>query len=209
MKELCSQIKDKNWKLGILIITWIIVMGIGATYAYNQHHVKQENLLKASLVSGEIEENDNSVEESQGFELRPGEVEKRVRFKNTGEKAVFIRVSFGETWLGKADELLVLDDTYVTLHWSDAWNDEWQLGDDGWYYYKRILKSKETTAEVLSSVEFASSSNMPAIYQNAIYQLFFTMEVVQYSEEEDVNNDALQKVFNRTATIVNDIVIWN
>ena len=201
--------QDRNWRIGFLIIASLIVMGSRATYAYNQHHVGQENFLKASLVAGEIEENGEAVDEENGFELREGITKKRVCFKNTGERAVFVRVAFGETFLARGDEMLPLEDTYVTLNWTDEWSEEWQLAEDGWYYYKQILKSKEATAEVLSSVEIAPFKDMPVAYQHATYQLAFTMEVVQYSEEVAVNDDALKKAFNRTATVINDVVTWN
>ena len=193
-----------------MITAALAISVVGVTYTYNQHNNKLTNLLKASLVAGEILENGKSVAEDNGFELKPGEeILKRVKFRNTGEVAVFVRVSFAETWLGSSSGWVVGENTYTKLHWTDEWHEEWQRKEDGWYYYKKILPSNETTAEVLSSVEFSSLEEVATQYQNSNYHLTFTMEVVQYSDEVLVNDAALESTFNRTATITDGVVLWN
>ena len=209
MRKWWFQGKQKINMASVLTILMLIVTGVGSTYAYNHHSTQQENLLKASKVAAEIIENGNSVDESKGFEIKHGEnIEKRVRFKNTGEAAVFIRVSFGEAWIGSQGEWLASDNEYAILHWTSAWADEWYKCDDGWYYYKKILKPNEITAEVLSSVIFESYENIPEEYLEANYQLFFTMEVVQYSDDMMVNSGALREGFDRSATVADSIVTW-
>ena len=209
MGKLWSRIKQNSWKLSTTVV--ILAVGVmGATYTYNQHNNELDNLLKASLVAGEILENESSVGEDNQFELRQGaKIPKHVKFSNTGEAPVFMRVSFSETWLGDIEGWLVGEDTYTKLHWTNEWHEEWQLKEDGWYYYKKILPSNTTTAEVLSAVKFVALEELPLTYRNSNYQLTFTMEVVQYSDEVTVNNDALKSAFNRTATVTDGEVRWN
>jgi hypothetical protein len=210
MKKIGFLGKERRWVLGVLLIVLITIGGGGVTYAYNQHNATQDNRLKAHRVAGEIIEKGMSSSTGQWSPMNlGGETEKKIQFRNNGETAVFVRVSFSETWLSNANEWLETDAAYTTLNWTDAWADEWQLGIDGWYYYKKLLKSNTTTAEVLASVEFEASNGMLEEYQDAIYQLFFTMEVVQYSKETAVNILALKQAFNREATVTNDNVIWN
>jgi hypothetical protein len=202
--------KEKLWSLSVLLIVLIAIGCGGVTYAYNQHNVTQDNNLKAHQVIGEIIEKGMSLGTSQWSPMNLGsKTEKKIQFINNGETAVFVRVSFSETWLSDANEWLETDDAYTILNWTDAWTEEWQLGEDGWYYYNKLLNSNTTTAEILTSVEFESSDSMLEEYQEAIYQLFFTMEVVQYSKETVVNDLALKQAFNRKATVTNDNVIWN
>jgi len=210
MKKIGFLGKERRWVLGVLLIVLVTIGGGGVTYAYNQHNATQDNRLKAHRVAGEIIEKGMSSSTGQWSPMNlGGETEKKIQFRNNGETAVFVRVSFSETWLSNANEWLETDAAYTTLNWTDAWADEWQLGTDGWYYYKKLLKSNATTAEVLASVEFEASNGMLEEYRDAIYQLFFTMEVVQYSKETAVNILALKQAFNREATVTNDNVIWN
>ena len=193
-----------------MITAFLIVRGIDASYAYNQHNTELDNMLRASSVAGEIIENENSTEESEPFELRPGgETPKRVRFKNAGEADVFVRVSFSELWTSKDGNWLANDYNYTTLHWTSMWQKAWELKKDGWYYYKYVLSSKDMTAEVLSSVEFAPYEELLPEYRDGTYQLLFTMEVLQVSAEVAVNNDALAKAFGRTATVTDGVVAWD
>lgn len=209
MKKLWSQVRQNNWVLIGAIAVVFATAGIGATYAYNQHDTNLDNLLRAFSVSGEIIENGKSVGDGVEFDLNPGrESQKRVRFKNTGEAAVFVRVSFGVNWMSR-DEWLVNHSQYVKLNWTDAWDEEWEPGDDGWYYYKKILPSNTLTKEILTSVEFGDYDKVPMKYLNADYRLFFVMEVVQYSDEDEVNNNALKDVFNRSATVKDGNIVWN
>jgi len=210
MKKLRWQIKRNHLVLGAIIAMLLMIGGTGVTYAYNQHNTRLDNLLKASSVAGEIIENGSTVGEDNQLVLTPnGETEKRVCFKNIGEADTFVRVTFSEAWIGSGGEWLINNAAYTTLNWSDEWKQEWQLKDDGWYYYKKILPSKATTKEVLSSVGFASFDELPPEYRRGTYQLFFTMEVLQYSEEEAVNVEALEKAFGRTATVTKGEVAWN
>ena len=210
MKKLWLQAKQKKWILIVVSAMLLIVGGLSATYAYNQHNTELDNMLRASSVAGTIIENEKPVGESNRFELRPGgETPKRVRFKNTGEANVFVRVAFSETWAGNNNEWLANNYKYTTLHWTSTWQKAWELKNDGWYYYKEILPSQAMTDEVLSSVEFASYETLPLAYQNGTYQLHFTMEFLQYSEEAIVNERALERVFGRTATVADGIVTWN
>lgn len=209
MREFWFQKNQKNNAIRTIAIMIVVVFGVGTTYAYNLHSIQQDNRLKASKVEGEIIENGNFVEEESSFLLvKGGTTKKEVQFKNTGVSAVFVRVSFGETWRDGFGAWLTGDNEYVTLHWTKEWEDEWQLGDDGWYYYKKILEPNTLTAEVLTAVEFESDENLPLEYQSAYYQLFFTMESVQYSEDMEVNDGALESVFDRSATVTDGVVTW-
>jgi len=208
MRELWLK-KGQVKSLVILILMTLIVLGVGVTYAYNQHNTQVDNFLKASQVAGEIIENGQLVGVEKPFSLDPGyDVEKRVQFKNTGEAPVFVRISFGETWLDSDGKWLTNDNEYATLYWTEAWAEEWQLKADGWYYYKKILKPDALTSEILTNVEFDAHENLQLEYQTAKYQLFFTMEVVQCSADMTVNDKALKATFGRGATITEDVVIW-
>ena len=208
MKEkLCLLLKSKGVKAKLVVVTGLIlaITVLGATYAFKSHENQLTNLLKAHKVSGKIIENGGSPGTEAGeeeFTLTPGSnVTKEVQFENTGDTAVFLRVAYAEMWTAQDGKLLTHDPSYATPNWATAWGSEWSDGGDGWYYYNKILKAGDTTDEVLSSVSFLNTPALPTEYAQGNYQLTFAMEMVQCSNEELVNTDALSKTFGKTATI--------
>jgi len=209
MKEkLCQVFKNKNFITKAVVVTALVltVTILGATYAYQKHANELDNLLKAHSISGEIIENDASVEDNQGdFSIIPGaNVIKKVQFKNNSDAAVFIRVAYAETWMDEDGALLAHNPLYATPNWTIAWtasNGQWHSGGDGWYYYKSILKAGDITPAVLNNVRFANAATLPSEYATGQYQLTFVMEMMQCSGESTVNTNALTATFGKTATV--------
>ena len=211
MKEkLCLLLRKSGIKAKVLVITSLIltITVLGTTYAFKSHNSQLTNLLKAHKVSGGIIENGGSPEGGEGdFTFTPGgNTTKKVQFENTGDAAVFLRVAYAQTWLDKDGELLAHgpsapDPSYATPNWTGNWTSEWFYGDDGWYYYKKVLKAGDITDEVLDSVGFLNTPALPDEYATGKYELTFIMEIVQCSDEAKVNEDALSKTFGKKATI--------
>jgi len=205
MKEkLCLMLKNKGFALKLAVVTALVLTMtiLGATYAYQRHENRLDNLLKAHSVSGEIIENGNPTGEQEDFTINPGAtIPKEVQFKNNSDAAVFLRVAYAETWMDKDDALLPYNGTHATPNWSGDWSSQWSDGGDGWYYYKVILKAGDTTPVVLDSVEFLNTPALPSDYADGKYQLTFVMEMVQCSDEPTVNTNALSATFGKTATV--------
>lgn len=93
-------------------------------------------------------------------------------------------------------------DDIAVKTFTPAWEENWQEGDDGWYYYKKVLLAGKATQPILESVSIV---NVPEEYRRANYRLFFKAEVVQCSDgsntlnSDEVNADALQKLFKMQA----------
>ena len=139
------------------------------------------------------------------------QVEKEVQFKNTGTAPVFLRVSYAEFWKdadGKVISGLVDGNEVVNKNWTEAWQNDWFDGGDGWYYYKKVLPANEMTAKVLTSLKF--DSNYAEIFQTADYTLKFVSEAVQYSDDDSVNHRAVQANFGRDFKVIsNNVITWN
>ena len=104
--------------IALLAIMVLIVSSIGVTVAYFSAETRAEGEAKLSL-RGEtvIDEGDD-------------ETEKNVTIQNTGETDVIVRVAFfGPSGLEKGLEITAGSD--------------WVKGDDGFYYYKKILRAAE------------------------------------------------------------------
>jgi len=86
MKEkLCLMLKNRGFVAKLVVVTSLVLTMtiLGATYAYQRHENRLDNLLKAHSISGEIIENDASVTNNQkNFGIIPGaNVGKKVQFK--------------------------------------------------------------------------------------------------------------------------------
>ena len=109
---------------------------------------------------------------------------------------------------GKVISGLVDGNEVVNKNWTEAWQNDWFDGGDGWYYYKKVLPANEMTAKVLTSLKF--DSNYAEIYQTADYTLKFVSEAVQYSDDDSVNHRAVQANFGRDFKVIsNNVITWN
>ena len=191
----------KAWVL-LWLLFFLVLAGIGLTYAYTPHAVQQSNRLKAHTVSVDTDEKTPS----SGLAVRPGEtVQKEVRFQNTGNAAVFLRFSYAETWTdpnasqspGGEDipGWLEQKSGLSELNWTSVRLTQWEEKNDGWYYYKFILPPGAYTDLVLTGVSF--SPDLPEEYMEGMYELIFTVEAVQCSDEGAVNQAALTLIFDR------------
>ena len=94
----------------------------------------------------------------------------------------------------------------ATKHWTDDWASEWTNGNDGWYYYNKVLEPGTSTNLILEEVTFENVTTEE--YLNAHYRLYFKAEVVQCSDgsntlnSEEVNKDATNSLFGKIAQVV-------
>ena len=196
--------RAKRTLLGVAGLLLTAAIGLSATYAWTHHEVEQPNNFHSHTTSVTIDEKtDGDLNVWLGAEEK-----KEVKFTNTGTSAVFLRVAWAETWTKPANPhvptpevILPSDNTNVVKTWTSSWQNDWEEGPDGWYYYKLVLPQGGSTADVLSKVNFAYP--LPYDYSVSKYDLYFVAEVVQLSDEAVVNTAATQLVFGRTATLSN------
>lgn len=188
-----------------LVLLLAVSVAAGVTGATILHEMKLENPLKTPPVEGEVIE-----------ELDKGA--KKVSFTNKGEADVFLRVAYTETWIAEDGKTILPniaekeDGTMVILaepNWTAAQWDRESI--DNWYYYKKVLpgsaairKSKgslkeqdKNTGYLVDGVTFHLDNLKDTRYQKADYQLHFTMEVVQASDDWEVSRAAVSSLFDK------------
>lgn len=204
MKNLTRKIKLKAI---LLAAVFAAAAAIGTTFAWQTWELSVTNELRAHNTSVTIEE--NFPHDELGT--------KEVCFRNTGNSSVFLRVSYTEYWEkeenGETYLLSNLTDgkEIAQIKWSNvSWNgnnSQWYVGEDGWYYYTKILKAGDRTEDIVTQVTF---DNIPDEYKEAEYCLYFKAEVVQCSDgsntlnSPEVNKDATSKLFGMEATVTRD-----
>lgn len=116
---------------------------------------------------------------------------KKVCFVNSEDSTTpaLIRISYNEFWSLQHDDetMLVLSNTVngtnvVDKVWTNDFVDNFTAGDDGWYYYNKILgvNSKVCVLESISlNEELISTSADAAKYKTYDYELDFNFESTQ------------------------------
>lgn len=191
-------------KLISVLLLVLLAVGIGTTGATISHRMKLTNQIRTPTVNVAVEEDFGADTPWNGIKT------KRVTFKNTGTADVFIRVAYAENWKYQttAESILLPNQLngvdVVTKNWTGWWKSEWQDGNDGWFYYKKVLSPGEETAKVLTNVDFSNvTSNSDSRYLTADYSLAFQVEAVQASGELQVAKDAAREVFGHSITLKN------
>lgn len=201
--------KKKNMiKLSGIALLAALTVGIGSTSAVVRHQINLKNEISTDTVIVEVKEDlkDNDPNDW----TKP----KKVSFQNPGSADVFLRVAYSESW--STAEGADGEKELLSNKMPDSDNDvaskviiaeNWELGEDGWYYYKKVLPAGSMTEDFMEKVDFSNIENLDeslkTTYKNADYEIHFQAEVVQASDEWKVSEDAVAKLFeqNISATI--------
>jgi hypothetical protein len=189
--------KKRKLSIALLAMFCLALAIVGMTYAFTRGVAQQTNALHSHTTSVKI------IEETDG-DLTVGDCDekKEVYFQNTGSSSVFLRATFAESWSGGKD-WIPLDASLVYKNWTPSALADWELKDDGWYYYKKVLPAGASTEKILTFVRFANP--LPAPYDDAEYSLHFQVEACQASDEAAVNTAATIAVFGRAATVTGEV----
>lgn len=184
------------------ILLLLVVVGIGGTFAYYYTEVIIPNQFKTLTYNVTVED---EFYDDWGV--------KKVFFVNKEETntPVVLRINFNESWRREVDGItLSLDnnvngENVVLKEWTDAFTNDFIKGDDGWYYYKKVLDSSERV-QVLESIslneELILTSPYYEDYKVFDYELSFNFEAIQAS------SGAVSDIWNRSVSISGDAVTW-
>lgn len=207
----------KKRKLPLFVIGCLALLLITTVFAFWSGKMEHTNELKADQI-------DAKIEEVFDKDSKPtGTVKKEVSFKNNSSNACFLRVAYSETWEKEEEDGNILLNNQVngtsvaTKDWKAGFGETselWTDGGDGWFYYNKILKPGTQTEKILESVSFPNYSGNYKEYENAQYQLYFRMELLQASDSQstlnsdEVNQKASKTVFGKEAVVNGDTVSW-
>ncbi len=202
-----------------------LCLGFGPAYAWLSGKNNVNNTVKTPILQTAIQEGNTSAD-TNGWDPQPvtwgADVNKFVRFANTGQSSILLRVQYAQSWTKTIDDktqhlnnLMPTGSSYVPLaspHWTavglnnpDRW---WYNTADGWYYYRLVLAPGEDTAAVMDFVSFAA--NPPPEYQGAKYSILFRAEANQYSlQAENENAQAALAAFGAAFTQANGVLTWS
>lgn len=197
------RIQDRTKKPLIFLILFLLVVGIGGTFAYYYSEVIIPNRFQAMTYHVTIEE-----------EFYDDFGTKRVSFVNQEETnaPIVLRINYNESWRKTIDDVVITPSNVidgqdvVTKEWTDAFLNDFADGGDGWFYYTKVLNAQESV-QVLERIalneSLVSTSSDAIDYQGADYELSFNFESIQAS------SDAILDIWGISSTIQGDDVAWD
>ena len=115
----------------------------------------------------------------------PGETaDKVVYVENTGDNAFYTRIRLTNR-ITSAEQEALPDLDKIQLDINDA---DWELGTDGWYYYRSAVGKGETTAPLFTQVTLAT--DMGNGYMSAEISINVVAQAVQKANNGDTASQA-------------------
>ncbi len=197
-----KKIISKNKPL-FFVLLLLLIVGIGGTFAYFYTEVIIPNQFRTKTYNITVEE-----------EFHDDWGTKKVTFVNKEETntPVVLRINFNESWRKEVDGIkLSLNNNVngtnvVTKNWTTAFTDDFIKGDDGWYYYKKVLNAQESV-QILESIslneELISTSPYYEDYKSYDYELSFNFEAIQ------ATSLAVSEIWDKTVNINGNEASWN
>lgn len=188
----------RNIKPLIFIFVIVIVLGVGGTMAYLTHNYIYTNTFNTSTYDVQIEEEFYNTWGTKKVSIVNNEA------TNT---PVIIRVNYNEIW-SNGNKVLsnkIDGEESVIKNWTQTFKNDFVLGADGWYYYKKILNGG-SSVKILDSIDkntdLINSSSDKDKYSSYDYELSFNYEALQASK------DAVKDIWGYNVTINGSDIVW-
>lgn len=196
--------KLKTLKPIVFIIILLFLGVISVTLALFYNRVTVVNKFKSMTYNVELEEE---------FYNKWGTKKVTIINKEETNTPVVVRISYSELWSKKSDSdvLLTLNNglngiNVVDKAWTNSFTDDFVLGNDGWYYYKKLLGSNESV-QILESINLKEDLIKDSLYYEEYlsydYELTFNYEAIQATSE------AVKEIWGIDININGDNITWN
>ncbi|WP_338627160.1 hypothetical protein QJR52_01585 [Clostridium baratii] len=132
--------------------------------------------------------------------------EKLVKVQNNSTGPALIRISIQKRWVDDKENTWAGDINFIKLNFSKNEKKLWVDGEDGYFYYNKILLKGEVTEAILDSVELNIPENLKDRYIDKKVIVDVKTEAVQATVDgynavwKNLNNDIktmLDKLCNK------------
>ena len=193
---------NKVRKISIILIIPFIIFSMQKVYSFYQTNYIIPNKFKAATYNVVLEEE---------FYDEFGTKKVWIANNETGNANVVLRINYDESFSKTVDnERLTLSNivnnqNVVDKVWTDDFLNDFEKGNDGWYYYKKILKPTEKV-QILESISLNENLILTSPYYQEYksydYNLSFNFESIQATK------NAVKEIWDKDITINNDNVDW-
>lgn len=183
-KTFIEKVKNISYHKKIALISAVTVIFIAilsaSTYAWFTVSDSKENQFKGNFkYSVDLIDQFKTPEK-----LELGKTyDKKVSVKNTGDIPAFARILlFPEMTQG--DDMLPIDDV-IDIKYNVTKDSHWLLGEDGYYYYTKIIMPDAETDVLFDQVTVDTTDDeTKELYKNADFKIDVKLESVDYRDNE-------------------------
>ena len=185
------------------LLGFLVLISVGGTIAYYYQNVTLPNEFQTLVYNVTIDE-----------EYYDDWGTKKVYINNSDSSntPVVLRINYNEIWNYKgygADVKLsntINGSNVVDKDWTSTFTNDFIDGQDGWFYYKKLLSPNETI-QILDSI----SLNTTLIESSPDYQdyLDFNYKLSINYEALGPNTNKISSIWNKNATISGNNVTWS
>lgn len=203
--------KNRNIKL-VLIIS--LMLFLVPSLVYGMYRLSIGNKVSTAKVLIKVVEGPTPKPHNYEYIDWGQKKDKSVKFQNDSNVDVLLRVSYAQMWeFNDGIQSVVLSSKLegkdlTTIIWEDTFIQDWKDGGDGWYYYKKILKSGEATPNIVSGVLFNRVMDSVYYYDHTNYKLRFKAEAVQASNQYEVSRNASNVLFKKSFQVAGGEASW-
>ncbi len=181
--------KKKLTVLSLLLLCFTFV--VSGTLAYFTSEEKAHNVITSGLVDIELLEwADEAKKEpfpTTGVEVMPGHtVTKIVEVKNTGKNDAWVCINVQKNIQLDPEKGEEPESSVVEIDFNET---DWSKGENGLWYYNKILKPNETTAPLFKEVTF-KGPEMDNLYANSTTVIHVEAAAVQTDNNIPESNKA-------------------
>lgn len=140
-----------------------------------------ENKFKTSDIKVKIEEEFTTPDNWDGNTIK-----KEVKITNDNANEELVRVSIEPRWIDENNEYWLGNINYVNINYvntGQSTNSPWVDGEDGYYYYNKVLYKNESTKNIISSVTLNIPENEKSLYKGKTLLIDVNAEAIQKSKD--------------------------
>lgn len=129
--------------------------------------------------------------------------EKVVMVQNNSTGPALIRISIQKRWVDNNGNPWAGDTNLIQLNFSNNKDNLWIDGNDGYFYYNKILNKGEITNAILDSVKLNIPDDLKDRYIGKKVIIDVKSEAIQATE--DAYNEAWKNLNNNIKTMLNEL----
>ena len=192
--------KNKKPLLFIALLAFIVTISGTYAYYYQEYVIPNKYKTMTYNVTLNTEFNDNW-----------GTYKATISNNESTNASVVLRMNYIESWTKESNGVLLVlsnqknGEDVATKNWTDVFTNDFVKMNDGWYYYKKVLKPQQTI-QILDGISInervVSPDNYSDDYNCYNYDLGFKIETIQATEK------AVERIWSKGVTIAGDDVTW-
>lgn len=163
MERIKKILKSRKLIISSLAIAVVLMFSITGTFAYIQHRTETtSNHFNSGVINITVNE------EFEPKDITEEGIDKKVTVRNdslNGQLNVadcYVRVHLAATWVNDDGSICPVDaDSLIEYTINDDPDSGWIVGDDGFYYYSKILKKDEVSTCLLKKVALRQGVQRP------------------------------------------------